>query len=205
MRALASTSMTKMMNALVGGRKGPWAFISANRPEYTPEQRKQKTQELRQTLRNLGLQPQEASGGYMGDPEPSFFIYGLSKDMATWIGNEFQQDSVLVGQGGNYQFIETTTDQQGNVWPRESPKMDAKKNLHVLTPQENTQIDNQLAVPPDRRGEWQVPGYTRLDSPNTPRYPDGNKKRITLDPQFAPENRPKVSNWIKNNCKFAQK
>lgn len=199
---IASNSFTKMISALVGGRKGSWAFISANRPEYTPQQRQEKHEELRKMLRQMNLQPQEAAGGFLGSPEPSFFIYGIDKDTAVLIGNEFHQDSVAVGQGGNYQFVETTTNKQGEHWPRESPKMDATKDFHVLTEDENRQIDSDINDPSNAK--WKIPGYTRLDRRDVPRYPSGDKKRITLDPQFAPAPKGPLASWLRQNCKFAK-
>ncbi len=194
----ASNSLTRMMSALVGGRPGPWAFISANLSNYTPEQSAQMHEKLRGDIMALGFQPQEAQGGYQGAPERSFFVYGIPPDDAILLGAEFKQHSVLIGQGGEYKLVGTN----GESWPEEMLKGNARNDLHVLTEPENQQINTNIANP--EQAQWKIPAFTQLDRRDVPKYPGGQKKRITLDPQFAPENRPKISAWLRDNCRFAK-
>jgi hypothetical protein len=144
----------------------------------------------------MGFQPQEANGGYQGAPEKSFFVYGMPADDAILLGAEFGQHSVLIGQGGEYRLVSTR-----EQWPEDLVKGRADKDLHVLTPGENNQINQNIAQP--EGAQWPIPAFTQLDRRDVPRYPSGDKKRITLDPQFAPENR-QASSWVMRNCRFAQ-
>ena len=207
---VASSPLTKMMKTLVGGRPGPWAFISAYKSSRkNPAENIAAQVSLKKDLVEMGLEPVATEGGYKGDPEPSFFVYGLDEMGTIELGNKYEQESVLVGIGGHYRLVQTSDikdEQTGQVSlaPSEMLGGDARRDIHVLSPGENRFIDEQITTPiPERAKEWPIPGFSEIEKTKKWRrkgIPGKERSRITLqDPSALP---PSVASWIARNCRF---
>jgi len=87
-------------------KEGPFAIVSAARPEKTPEQNARDFAELKRRIVEDGLGFYPADGFFEGLPEDSIFIPGASLEKAIEYGGMFDppQYSVMWGDEGRYGF-----------------------------------------------------------------------------------------------------
>ena len=86
--------------------EGPFAILSAERTEKTPEQNAKDTEELKRAIIQDGFGFYPANGFYAGVPEDSIFVPEIPLDRAVQYGRMFKpiQETVLWGHGGTYAF-----------------------------------------------------------------------------------------------------
>ena len=112
--------------------EGPFAILSAERTEKTPEQNAKDTEELKRAIIQDGFGFYPANGFYVGVPEDSIFVPEIPLDRAVQYGRMFKpiQDTVLWGHGGTYAFYSCKDGK-----PTGSPR-DVAKDFTILNDME---------------------------------------------------------------------
>ncbi|WP_040668997.1 DUF3293 domain-containing protein, partial [Nitrolancea hollandica] len=110
-KAIEAATKTKALNQSVAERviprqvdealrSGDYVALSAERFNLTPEQNAARTQALANELTRLGVEFYPVTGHYGGSVEQSFFVPNLDEATAVRLGQQFEQESVLVGSKG---------------------------------------------------------------------------------------------------------
>jgi hypothetical protein len=104
---MAAAGMGRLLSHMLSG---PYAIISADRAGMTPEERDSARAKLKNTLRSLGYGFVKTKGAWREDTgeyshEGSVFVPGITPEMADLLGRELNQDSVIVGDGGKFRFL----------------------------------------------------------------------------------------------------
>lgn len=108
-----------------------FAILSAERSDREPEENKQKTNELKQDINDMGYWYTELKGGYVEigdggkrvpvDGEDSFIVPNMSKEEAIELGKKYDQDTVMFKDAKNktLQYI-FTNERAGKIGDADS-------------------------------------------------------------------------------------
>lgn len=122
---LSESKLSRVWQHVEGDKS--FAFVSANRSEYSDKENKKRSAQLKQDIRKLKLGFIEMKGGFVETSkdkdgkeikvtveEDSFLIPNISKKDVIMLGNKYEQDSVLFKDKN--QFLELATkDNSGKV------------------------------------------------------------------------------------------
>lgn len=108
------------------------AIISAERPNFTPEENAARTESLKNDIVAAGSNPTPAKGVYGGVPENSFFAQGMPLETAQELGKKYEQESVIHNRDLHY----VTGENAGKVRPNLGTSFDVPEG------QDGTQIGN---------------------------------------------------------------
>jgi hypothetical protein len=89
---------------------GPFASMSAWRPQFSPEENSRRDSRLRVRLHNRGLGFLPVKGVWNNlegdlDREDSLFIVGIDRQVAVDLAHHFQQVEIIWGDAGSYNFV----------------------------------------------------------------------------------------------------
>ena len=108
-----------------------FAILSADRSERTPEENKEKSEELKKDIKSMGYWYTELKGGYVEvgkngkrvpiDGEDSFIVPNMTKEEAMELGKKYDQDTVMFkdAKAHTLQYI-ITNERAGNVGDADS-------------------------------------------------------------------------------------
>jgi hypothetical protein len=113
-RVLTAAGLSRVYEHMA---KGTFAIVSASRGE-APDNAK-RTATLKEKARAMGLGFMPAVGVWEGASEDSLFIPDASKEQAEQLGNAFEQDAVIWGDGGFYWLIELKSGAENGPFPVE--------------------------------------------------------------------------------------
>ena len=104
---MAAAGMGRLLQHMVSG---PFAILSADRADMTTEERDRARGWLKGMLRDLGYGFVDTKGAWREDSgeyshEGSVFVPGITPEEAAALGNRLNQDSVIVGEGGKFRFL----------------------------------------------------------------------------------------------------
>ena len=126
---IAAAGMGRLLSHMMGG---DFAVISAERYGMSEEEKKEANTKLKEIIRQLGFGFVDTKGAWFEEGqllgENSLFVPGISPDLAKEIGKKFDQQQVLIGNEGNFKFIDLendSVDDEGDLLTRlRIPKMD---------------------------------------------------------------------------------
>ena len=108
-----------------------FAILSADRSERTPEENKEKSEELKKDIKSMGYWYTELKGGYVEvgkngkrvpvDGEDSFIVPNMTKEEAMELGKKYDQDTVMFkdAKAHTLQYI-ITNERAGNIGDADS-------------------------------------------------------------------------------------
>lgn len=104
---LAAAGMGRLLQHMVSG---PFAILSADRIGMTPEERNRARYRLKRTLRDMGYGFVDTKGAWREETgeyanEGSVFVPGMKPEDAELLGRALNQESVIVGDGGKFSFM----------------------------------------------------------------------------------------------------
>lgn len=124
----------------------PFIMMSAERPDFTPKENRERNQELHHLLRQRGFGPIRTMGWWEDQKEQSFFapirqegVTGSNyvKRVAAMLAKKYDQDAVIVGDGSQVLLLS----KEGEVWETFDATTIRPKDLSRL--QGKTEIRNQ--------------------------------------------------------------
>ena len=136
--------------------QGPFAIVSAKRPEKTPEQNARDFTSLKRQALVDGYGFYPAEGFYKGATEDSLFIPNISLDDAIRYGRLFVpvQETVLWGQGGTYNFY-----RMSDGMPARTAPGNVAQDFSVLNDDEIGKLKNKLL---SESSDEDLPGFTDI-------------------------------------------
>ena len=104
--ALNESSLSRIWQ-MIENDKYHFGIISAFRPEFEKEENKQKHQDLKKDIRDIGLGYIEMKGGWKGGSELSFFIPNVKKKDIIDLGTKYFQETVMYKNETEFVYIDT--------------------------------------------------------------------------------------------------
>lgn len=183
---MAAAGMSQLLRHMMSG---PFAIISAERADMTPEERDLARRNLKYRLQQMELGYVDTAGAWresgVYSRESSVFVSGITVEQAEALGREFGQESVIVGDRGKYGFLKTEGD------PAAKPPSLDHDLSHTLD------IDLLRADPmPELFTEIGNKRFVLRTDPHKPKVPNPQRPDITFTPEEIRERRERYERLV---------
>jgi hypothetical protein len=152
--------MSRLWHWLTEGRFG---ILSAERPEYTPKENKERTRELKKLLVDAGYGFYPAEGFWAGIPEASMFVPLIDKAQLLDFGAKYDQEAIIFGESGESGVYSCQESNFGKSMYGDP--INVKDNFAILSPEEKDKLEEEKAEV----------GFTRVKK---------DRDTFTLDPEI---------------------